>query len=142
MTERLPPGRTSAAQSIPESHRDLFAGPICAHLATIMPNGTPQVTPVWVMLDGDLVVVNSAKGEQKDRNMRARRRVALSILDPQNPNRYIAVRGPVVEITEQGAREVIDRLSEKYTGNAVYQGRVGEVRVTYKIRPDHVATGE
>jgi PPOX class probable F420-dependent enzyme len=129
-----------AAVSIPESHRDLFDKQTFAHLATLMPNGTPQVTPVWVMLDGDLIVVNSAKGRQKDRNIRARRRVALSIHDPVNPYRYIAVRGPVVEITEEGAREVINRLSEKYTGNATYDGPPTETRVTYKIRPDSITT--
>ena len=131
----------NAAPPIPASHRDLFEKPAFGHLATLMPNGTPQVTPVWVMLEDGLVLVNSARGRQKDRNMRARRRVALSIADPDNPYRYVAIRGPVVEITEQGADDVIDRLSAKYTGNPVYQNRrPGEVRVTYKIRPDHVAT--
>jgi PPOX class probable F420-dependent enzyme len=128
------------AAPIPESHRDLFDKQAFAHLATLMPNGTPQVTPVWVMMDGDLIVVNSAKGRQKDRNIRARRRVALSIHDPENPYRYIAVRGPVVEITEEGARDVINRLSEKYTGDATYGGPPTETRVTYKIRPESITT--
>src|SRR5918912_4214334 len=102
---------------IPESHRDLFEKKAFAHLGTLMPNGTPQVTPVWVMLDDDgLLVINSVRGHQKDRNIRTRRRVALCISDPDDPYRYIAIRGPVVDITEQGADEVISRLSLKYQG--------------------------
>ena len=138
MSER---GSAAPPPPIPASHRDLFEKKAFAHLATLMPNGTPQVTPVWVTLEDGLVIVNSARGRQKDRNMRARRRVALSIQDPDAPERYIAIRGPVVEITEQGADDVINRLAEKYTGHPVYQDRrPGEVRVTYKIRPDHVTT--
>ncbi|MBI3970571.1 MAG: PPOX class F420-dependent oxidoreductase [Chloroflexi bacterium] len=134
-------GAARQPQPIPESHRDLFDKRAFAHIATLMPNGTPQVTPMWVMLQDGLVVVNSAKGRQKDRNMRGRRRVALSVQDPDNPYRYIGMRGIVVEITEEGADDVINQLSEKYTGNPVYQGRrPGEVRVTYKIRPDHIWT--
>jgi PPOX class probable F420-dependent enzyme len=129
--ERIP-------QPIPESHLDLFEKPAFGHLATLMPNGTPQVTPVWVMLADGYVVINSAKGEQKDRNIRTRRRVALCISDPANPYRYLAIRGPVVEITEQGADEVIDQLSAKYTGNPHYTRRPGERRVTYRIRPDQI----
>jgi PPOX class probable F420-dependent enzyme len=107
-----------------------------------MPNGTPQVTPMWVLLDDDgYLVMNSARGRQKDRNIRTRRRVALAISDPEDPYRYIAIRGPVVEITEQGADDVINRLSAKYIGNPVYPWkRPGEVRVTYRIRPDHITT--
>ncbi len=125
-------------QPIPESHRDLFEKGAFGHLATLMPNGTPQVTPVWVLLEDGYIVVNSAKGEQKDRNIRTRRRVALCISDPDNPYRYLAIRGPVVEIAEQGADEVIDRLSTKYTGHPYQPRRPGEVRVTYRIRPDQI----
>jgi PPOX class probable F420-dependent enzyme len=130
--ERLP-------QPIPESHRDLFEKKAFGYLATLMPNGTPQVTPVWVMLEEGYLVINSAKGEQKDRNIRTRRRVALCISDPDNPYRYLTIRGPVVEITLDGADDVIARLAEKYTGQPAHARRPGEVRVTYKIRPDHVA---
>jgi PPOX class probable F420-dependent enzyme len=123
---------------IPESHRDLFQKKALAHLATLMPNGSPQVTPLWVMLDAEgYVIVNSARGRQKDRNMRARPRVALSIGDPDNPQRYIQVRGRVVEVSEEGADDVISELSMKYNGRP-YQFQPGQVRVTYKIRPDHV----
>jgi len=125
-------------QPIPESHRDLFEKKALAHLATLMPNGSPQVTPLWVMLDAEgYVIVNSARGRQKDRNMRARPQVALSIGDPDNPQRYIQVRGRVVEVTEEGANDVINQLAMKYNGRP-YTFQAGQTRVTYKIRPDHV----
>ena len=121
---------------IPAGFVDLFEKKALAHLATLMPDGTPQVTPVWVEYDGRHVVVNSARGRQKDRNMRANAAVALSICDPDNPYRYLEVRGRVVEITEQGADAVIDRLAKKYLGKDRYPFRApGEVRVTYRIEP-------
>ena len=130
-----------APAPIPESHRDLFEKWAFAHLGTLMPNGTPQVTPMWVMMDAEgYVVMNSARGRQKDRNIRTRRRVALCISDPDDPYRYIAIRGPVVEITEQGADEVIRQLSLKYRGTPNFQKRPGEVRVTYRVRPDQITT--
>ena len=135
------PAETRAKRApvpIPESHRDLFEKKALAHLATLMPNGSPQVTPLWVMLDAQgYVIVNSARGRQKDRNMRARPRVALSIGDPENPQRYIQVRGRVVAVSEAGADDVISQLSMKYNGRP-YRFQPGQTRVTYKIRPDHV----
>jgi PPOX class probable F420-dependent enzyme len=126
---------------IPDTFMDLLTTKRAfAHLATVMPNGTPQVTPVWFDWDGTYIRVNSARGRQKDRNMRRVRYVALSIQDPENPYRYIALRGPVVEITEEGADAHIDSLARKYTG-ADYRGRrPGEVRIIYKILPEHVTT--
>jgi len=127
---------------IPQKFMDLLTEKRAfAHLGTVMPGGTPQVTPVWFDWDGTHVRVNSARGRQKDRNMRRFRYVALSIQDPDNPYRYIAIRGPVVEITEEGADEHIDKLAKKYTGADRYTSRSpGEVRVIYKISPEHVAT--
>ncbi len=122
-----------------EKYKDLFDKRAFAHVATIMADGTPQVTPVWCDFDGEYVRINSARGRLKDRNMTARPYVALSILDPDNPYRYVQIRGPVVEITTEGADAHIDALSKKYTGSAVYRNRrPGEVRVTYKIRPERV----
>ncbi len=122
-----------------EKYKDLFDKRAFAHLATIMADGTPQVTPVWCDFDGEYVRVNSARGLLKDRNMTARPYVALSLLDPGNPYRYVQIRGPVVEITTEGGDAHIDALSKKYTGAAVYGNRrPGEVRVTYKILPEHV----
>jgi PPOX class probable F420-dependent enzyme len=124
---------------IPEKYLDLFQKPAFAHLATLMPDGSPQVTPVWIDYDGEYVLVNSARGRQKDRNMQGNPHVALAISDPVNPYRFVQVRGAVVEITEQGAAEHIEELSQKYTG-AGYRGWApGMVRVIYKIRPDHVS---
>jgi PPOX class probable F420-dependent enzyme len=129
------------AATIPEAFKNLFVKVAFAHLATLMPDGSPQVTPVWVDYDGSHVRVNSAKGRLKDKNMRRDKRVALSIQDPENAYRYIAVRGEIVEITEQGADAHIDALAKKYLGKERYPFRApGEVRVIYKIRPEKVST--
>lgn len=126
------------SERIPDSYMDLFEKKAFAALATLMADGRPQVTPVWVMYEAPYVIVNSAKGRVKDQNMRRDPRVGLEIRDPDNPYRYLGILGEVVEIAEAGARDVINRLSEKYTGRAVYAGPGDEVRVTYKIRPDQV----
>lgn len=127
--------------TIPQAFLDLFATKAFAHLVTLMPDGSPQVSPVWCALEDELVVVNSAKGRQKDRNLRRDPRVALSIQDPENPYRYLEVRGRVVQITESGAEESIDRLAQRYMGVPRYPLRKpGEVRVLYRIRPEHVVT--
>ncbi|HEY2921780.1 MAG TPA: PPOX class F420-dependent oxidoreductase [Candidatus Binatia bacterium] len=126
--------------TIPEQFKDLFTKVAFAHLATLMADGSPQVTPVWVDYDGAYVRVNSAKGRVKDKNMRRDKRVALSIQDPDNPYRYLAIRGEVAEITENGADAHIDALAKKYLGKDRYPFRSpGEVRVIYKIRPDKVS---
>jgi PPOX class probable F420-dependent enzyme len=125
---------------IPEKFRDLFDADkkAFAHVATLMPDGTPQVTPVWVDYDGTHIIINSARGRQKDKNLRRSPNVSLSIQDPANPYRYLEVRGPVVEITEEGADEHIDKMAKKYMGVDRYPGRgPGEVRVIYKIEPQH-----
>jgi PPOX class probable F420-dependent enzyme len=129
------------ASTIPSQFKDLFTKVAFAHLATLMPDGKPQVTPVWVDYDGTHIRVNSAKGRVKDKNMRRNKQVALSIQDPDNPYRSLAVQGEVVEITEQGADAHIDTLAKKYLGKDRYPFRsAGEVRVIYKVRPDKVAT--
>ena len=129
-----------ATSKIPEKYLDLFQKRAFAELATIMPNGSPQVTPVWVDYDGQYVLVNSARGRQKDRNIERDRRVALDIMDPDNPYRHLQVRGRVVQITEEGAREHINKMNQKYRGNPNYPMRPGQVRVLYKIEPEHVTT--
>jgi PPOX class probable F420-dependent enzyme len=124
---------------IPESHQDLLDDEInaLAYLATLMPDGTPQLTPLWFDTDGQHILINSAKGRVKDRNMRARPAVAVVIQDPKMETRYIQVRGRVVEITEKGALEHIDRLSMKYRKRH-WQPNEGQTRVTYKILPESV----
>ena len=126
---------------IPEAYMDLLQKRAFAALATVNADGTPQVTPVWVDFDGTHVRFNTAKGRLKDQNLRRSPVVALSIMDPDNPYRYVQVRGRVVEVTEAGADAHIDALAKKYTGQDRYQHRkAGEVRVTFKIAPTRVQT--
>ena len=128
-------------ETIPGNFRDLFTKRAFGNLATLMPDGHPQVTPVWCDFDGTHVLVNSAKGRRKDLNMRRDARVAIAISDPDNPYRYLEVRGRVVEITEQGADAHIDRMAKKYFGVDKYPNRrPGEVRVLYKIQPEHTTS--
>ena len=127
--------------TIPENYRDLFSKKAFAQLATLMSDGSPQVTPVWCDYDGNYIRINTAKGRVKDRNMRRNRKVALTVVDPDNPYRYLAVRGEIAEITEQGADAHVDLLAKKYLGKDKYPFRQpGEVRVLYKIRPERVST--
>jgi PPOX class probable F420-dependent enzyme len=129
------------AERIPEPFKDLFTKVAYANLATVMPDGSAQVTPVWFDYDGECLRINSAKGRVKDKNMRRDKRVALSIQDPENAYRYLAVRGNVEKITEEGADAHIDSLAKKYLGKDKYPFRgPGEVRVIYKIRPEKVST--
>jgi PPOX class probable F420-dependent enzyme len=123
--------------AIPEQYLDLLQQKkALANLATVMPDGSPQVTPVWFDYKGGLVRVNSAKGRVKTRNMSEGARVAVAIVDPENPYRYIQIRGRVARVTEQGASEHIDSLSKKYLGKDKYPfGQPGEVRVTFEIEP-------
>jgi PPOX class probable F420-dependent enzyme len=127
---------------IPESHIDLLKDETKAFcsLATLMWDGSPQVTPVWFNTDGSHILINSAKGRVKDRNMRRNPHVALMIVDPKDAYRYIQIRGKVVEITTQGAREHINALSKKYTGREIFSdGNPDEIRVTYKILPEKIS---
>lgn len=124
---------------IPDSHADILRKKSFAHVATVDADGMPQVTPVWVDYDGEYILINSAKGRKKDRNMRARGDVALSIQDPDNPYRYLGVQGKIEEITEEGAAAHIHKLSRKYGGRD-YPLPPDEVRVIYKIRPTRVWT--
>ncbi len=129
------------ARGIPETHLDLFKKKAFAHLVTLMPGGQPQVTPVWVDYDGHHVLINTAEGRQKDKNLQRDGRVALSILDPDNPYRYLEVRGHVVERTRNGADLHIDAMAKKYLGQDKYPyGQPNEVRVLYKIKPDHITS--
>jgi PPOX class probable F420-dependent enzyme len=126
---------------IPESHRDLLEDKKRAfvYLATLMANGSPQVTPVWFNTDEAHILVNTAEGRIKDRNMRARPHVTLCIADPTDPYRYLQIRGKVVDFTNDGADAHIDALSGKYTGNFKYQNhQAGVKRVIYKIMPEKV----
>lgn len=126
---------------VPESHKDLLEDGkrAFAVLATIMPDGTPQATPVWFDVEQGLLWVNTARGRVKDANMASNSAVALAVLDPNNPYRYVQFRGRVVEETEQGARGHIDRLAHKYRGLDKYPTTdEQETRVIYKIQPSSI----
>ena len=127
--------------TIPASHADILTKPAFANLATLNPDGGPQVTPVWVDFDGSHVIVNTARGRVKAKNLAREPRVALSIADPENPYRYLGVQGRVVEMTEQGGDAHIDKMAKKYLGKDSYPFRKpGEVRIIVKIAPDKVHT--
>jgi PPOX class probable F420-dependent enzyme len=126
--------------AVPEKYLDLFNKRAFANLATLMPSGSPQVTPVWCDWDGSHILVNTAAGRQKDRNMSRDPRVSMSILDPENPYRYVEIRGRVVERTHDGAAAHIDKMAKKYLGQDKYPyAQPGEVRVLFKIQPEHAA---
>ena len=127
------------ASEIPETHKDLLTGPVYVQLASHMPNGSIQLHPVWCGYDGIHVLINSAKGRVKDKNMRANPNVTVLAVDPENPFRWLEVRGKVVDINEEGADEHIDQLSELYLQQKPYPFReTGEVRVIYRIEPERV----
>jgi PPOX class probable F420-dependent enzyme len=129
------------AATIPEAFVDILDKKTLVHLATRDKDGNPQVSPVWVDREGEYIVVNSAKGRVKDRNMRASDRVALSATDPDNPYRALMIRGRVAKITEEGADAHIDKMAKKYLGKDKYPFRSPtEVRVKYYIEPLQVAT--
>ena len=130
--------------AIPESHRDLLERPVCAVLATMLPSGFPQANVVWCGFDGSNVLISTTAERTKCRNMVARPLATILVVDPCDGNRWIQVRGQV-EITEDGALEVVDRLTNQYTEYAHYYGGVvpadqqeEETRVLCKIRPTHV----
>jgi PPOX class probable F420-dependent enzyme len=128
---------------IPDTHKDLLTDEAraLAYLATLMPDGSPQLTPLWFNTKDEYIVVNSAKGRAKDRNMRARPEVALVIQDRRIDNRYIQIRGRVVAITENEADLNIEDLSMKY--NQKHWTPVeGQVRVMYMILPEHVTVAD
>jgi PPOX class probable F420-dependent enzyme len=128
---------------IPDSVKDLLDRPIVVTLVTLMPDNTPQATPVWFSWDGEHVWVNTARGRAKDKNLSQRRKATILAVDPQNPYRYLEIRGEVVESTEEGAVDHINFLSGRYTGNSdYYKGDTArmnsETRVIYKIKPVRV----
>jgi len=127
---------------IPESHVDVFESESFAHLATVMPDGTPHVTPVWVDHDDrEAVLVNTARGRRKERNVRRNPEVGVSVLDPTDPYRYVSVRGEA-ELIEEGAKEHIDRLARRYMDREEYphHGEESGPRVIVRIPADRTVT--
>lgn len=129
-------------EKIPEAFVDLLKKKAYAHVATLMADGRPQVSPVWVDYDGEYIIMNTARGRVKDKNITRDKRVALSIQDPDDPYRCLIVQGEVAEISEEGANEVIDSLAKKYLGVDRYPWyRPEETRVSYWIAPLKVLAG-
>lgn len=129
------------SKSLPQNYLDLFQKKAFGVLTTLMPDGSPQTQPVWVDYQDGNVWVNSAEGRQKDKNVRRDPRVAVAIIDPDNPYRYLEVRGKVEEITNEGASAHIDKMAKKYLGQDKYPyAQPGEKRVLYKIKPHNFHT--
>lgn len=121
---------------LPDKYLDLLgAKKAFASIATVMKDGSPQVTPVWFDYAAGKIRVNTARGRVKARTMRKGASVALSIMDPDNPYRYLQIRGRVVNVTESGADAHIDALANKYLGQNYPFRQPGEVRVLYEIEP-------
>jgi len=128
------------ADTFSDTSRAIFDKKVLAHVASLGPDGDPHVTPVWVELDGEEIVISTALGRAKARNLANDARVAVSLTDPDNPYTVIAVRGHVGTFTTDGADEVIDRLAKKYMDVDTYPfRREGEIRVTVKIVADRIA---
>ena len=126
---------------MPDALLDLLRRPSPCFLSTLMPDGSPQMTQTWVDTDGRDVLINTVRGHQKVRNVERDPRVALNVADPDDPSRYFEVRGRVVEVTEEGAREHIDELSQRYIGGPYpWFGGRGQVRLLVRITPDKVTS--
>lgn len=133
--------------SLPESHRTLLDGGACVALTTVMPDGQPQVTPVWCNREGDYVLLNTMRGFRKERNMRANPRVTLLAYDPGHPLHHLEIRGTVVDMTEEGALEHLDHLTQVYLhkpearffGDSVPANlQAVYVPVKVKVAPTHI----
>ena len=124
--------------TFPTDFLDLFTDETKAllYLATTMPDGSPQVSPVWFSIDGEYVLINTKEGRTKDKNMKARPWVAMVIQDPNNQDRYLGIRGEVIGFTREGADEHINRLSLKYY-NKPWTYLEGQRRIIYRIKPLH-----
>jgi PPOX class probable F420-dependent enzyme len=134
------------AVPIPDTHRDLLVGPIHGVFSTMMPDGQPQSSVVWVDYDGTYVLINTTLERQKGRNMRANPKVALLVIDPKDGSRWIEVRGRVVEIQREGAEAHADKLTQRYTGKQRFYGDIypveqkqKETRVIVTIEPTKVS---
>lgn len=117
---------------------ELLTSMALAHFATVMPDGSPHVSPVWIDYEDGMILVNTAEGRVKWRNVQREPRVALSVANADDPYDMTAIQGRVVEMTHEGADKHIDKLSERYTGKTPY-GKYIPKRVLLKIRPDRIS---
>jgi len=123
--------------NFPKEFLDLFENSkAILYLATLMPDGSPQVTPVWFDTDGEHILINTSEGRVKDRNMKARPKVAMTIQDPNKLYRYLGIRGEVVGYTTEGADEHINKLSLRYD-NETWAPKKNQTRIIFKIKPIH-----
>ncbi|MGR6319892.1 PPOX class F420-dependent oxidoreductase [Micromonospora soli] len=126
---------------LPENLIALLRAPSICFITTLMPDGSPQITETWVDTDGKHIIINTVQGFQKVRNVARDPRVAVAIADPENPSRYIAVRGRVLDLTEHGATEHIDQLSQKYLGRPYpWFGGRDQTRVIMKIEAERISS--
>ncbi|WP_265110264.1 PPOX class F420-dependent oxidoreductase [Halosolutus halophilus] len=130
--------------SIPDDFQDLFEKETFAHVSTLLPDGAPHVTPVWIDYDADAdrLLVNTERDRRKEKNARNDPRVAVSMTDPDNPYRMLSVTGEVDELTTEGAREHIDELAQRYMGEEEYPNPIETERVIISIRPETVSAFE
>jgi PPOX class probable F420-dependent enzyme len=127
--------------AVPEAVRRLFKGPNFGHLATLMPDGSPQVTPVWVDIDDEgRVLVNTAEGRAKPANVRRDPRVAISVSPRDRPESAAFIRGRVVELRHDNAWDHHEELAARYVGRPRKDPDGSETRVILVIEPDHIAT--
>lgn len=128
-----------AAAKIDDKSRKLLEGPNFAHVSTVMPDGTPQVTPVWIDVDGDNVLLNTVDGHVKTRNLRRNPRIGLAVSSAEDPYVHMTMRGKVIDITPEGADDHIDKLTKKYLDQDTYPFRTDEVRVIIRVEPERVS---
>jgi len=128
---------------VPSEYHDLFEKATFAHVTTMLPNDTPHTTPVWIDYDAedDRILVNTERGRRKAKNVQRDPTISVSMLDPDNPYRFLSVTGEVEEITTESAREHIDELAHRYTGEDEYQNPIQTERIVLRIRPDEVFSG-
>lgn len=128
--------------SIPESHIDLLERPIVVALATVMPDGQPQVTPIWADTKDGVVRINTVAGRQKYANLKDRGQATILVIDPENPMRWMEIRGTVAYESEGDDRAMIDKLANDYVGEEVYPWHNdADRRVTFHIQPNRIVTG-
>lgn len=126
---------------VPDDWKSVLKKPVFVHVTTLMPDGSPHSSPVWVDVEGDTIVLNSAVGRVKDKNVRRDPRVAISVTDPDNPYKALMLRGKVTQITQDGADAHIDKMAKKYLGKDKYPFRKpGEVRVIYRVEPQVISS--
>ncbi|GAC1362672.1 MAG: PPOX class F420-dependent oxidoreductase [Actinomycetota bacterium] len=127
------------AAEIPESHKDILLKKGFAHVATLGPKGEPQTSPVWYGWDGESLTFSHTKARQKYKNLLRKPEVALSITDPDNPYRYVEIRG-VATIEDDPDKTFIDEMAQKYLGKPYPWNQPGDERVIMKIKPQRVTT--